>query len=441
MTKTNEATDLEGVCMYSTTIQRQQNTRTTSKLAIMIGSLFSFEMTFILYLFAGRFKADPRFSWIPVDLTALFFGLSVLIGIWIVAKRGGVLDKKPVILVFMYALLLLYVLFSYIWSPSDAYAGEKMGYLFTLTLWALAGPTLIISQERKRMIRFFSLLFAFALWMAIESTIAFMQASGSFITVLGGNYLGIGRVLGLASIVLFAYALFFAKGWKAKVIGYLLFFYFMFLMLNIGARGPLLAVVGSILFPLLLSWKPSIGDIRIKKHFVPIIIIILFAVMYGSYLFSTNQLPSTVSRLQVIFQSEDMGSSAGARMHYYEKAGELWGENVVFGHGVGSWPVLTTGMDERAYPHNIILELGVELGLIGVVLFVVMVGYALRQIKTYRTLQNNAWALLLLMLLINLLINAMISGDLNDNRYLLAFLGLFFFLNKESASLDRKGAI
>ena len=30
---------------------------------------WSFELSFVLFLFAGRFKLDPRFAWVPVDLT------------------------------------------------------------------------------------------------------------------------------------------------------------------------------------------------------------------------------------------------------------------------------------------------------------------------------------------------------------------------------------
>ena len=40
-------------------------------------TLLSFELCHVFFLFAGRIKADPRFGWVPFDLTALFFFLSV----------------------------------------------------------------------------------------------------------------------------------------------------------------------------------------------------------------------------------------------------------------------------------------------------------------------------------------------------------------------------
>ena len=40
----------------------------------------SFEGLFVLFLFARIYKSDPRFDWLPVDITALLFGLSILSG-------------------------------------------------------------------------------------------------------------------------------------------------------------------------------------------------------------------------------------------------------------------------------------------------------------------------------------------------------------------------
>jgi len=41
------------------------------------GYLLSFETTLVMLLFAGIYKDDPRFAWMPVDVTAVFFVLSL----------------------------------------------------------------------------------------------------------------------------------------------------------------------------------------------------------------------------------------------------------------------------------------------------------------------------------------------------------------------------
>ena len=39
----------------------------------ILRSIVSFETTLVLYLFASLYKGDPRFAWIPIDPTAMFF--------------------------------------------------------------------------------------------------------------------------------------------------------------------------------------------------------------------------------------------------------------------------------------------------------------------------------------------------------------------------------
>jgi hypothetical protein len=42
------------------------------------------EALMVLYVFAGIYKGDPRFAWMPVDPTGLFLALSVVIGSFII---------------------------------------------------------------------------------------------------------------------------------------------------------------------------------------------------------------------------------------------------------------------------------------------------------------------------------------------------------------------
>jgi hypothetical protein len=47
-------------------------------LCVAIGrGVMSFEVIFVLFIFAGLYKADPRLAWFPVDLTLLLFLVSV----------------------------------------------------------------------------------------------------------------------------------------------------------------------------------------------------------------------------------------------------------------------------------------------------------------------------------------------------------------------------
>jgi O-antigen ligase len=126
-----------------------------------------------------------------------------------------------------------------------------------------------------------------------------------------------------------------------------------------------------------------------------------------------------------------MGDSAAVRLDFYTAAVHLWATSPVFGHGIGSWPVLAGYGDQRAYPHNILLEIAVELGLVGLVLFVGLLAFALRALGPWHLVRQDPIRVLILMLFASMFINALVSGDLSYNRPLFAVLGLMAVAGKE----------
>ena len=58
--------------------------------------VFSFEVVFVLFIFAGLYKADPRLAWFPVDLTLLLFIVSVGFGrLDCSSTRYAAVQEKP----------------------------------------------------------------------------------------------------------------------------------------------------------------------------------------------------------------------------------------------------------------------------------------------------------------------------------------------------------
>ncbi len=131
---------------------------------------FSFELIFVLFLFAGRFKADPRLLWVPVDITALFFGLSVVVGFWILLRRGFRVSRKSFFLALLAVLFVTWVLVSLLWTPGHIYARQKSLFIATLTLWPFLACALIIAPDKRRLRRFFIVLALFTIWLVLETT-------------------------------------------------------------------------------------------------------------------------------------------------------------------------------------------------------------------------------------------------------------------------------
>lgn len=156
------------------------------------------------------------------------------------------------------------------------------------------------------------------------------------------------------------------------------------IMLMIRGRGPLLF---SLLF-LGIYLVIKIYKTRYIKTVFKIKKIVRFSVTFVIFLVASfsiyinnqkkiNTLVSfTVGRVDLLFPKDGnldkMGSSVTARVDLFKKSIDLISADFIkpiFGYGIGSYGVITNGIDERSYPHNIFLEIIVELGLFGFAIF------------------------------------------------------------------------
>jgi O-antigen ligase len=392
-----------------------------------------FEILLILYLFAGRYKADPRFEWVPVDLTALFWGLSVVAGLFVLWRQRFKVHRKSVLLVWLVLGFVGYAVVSLAWTPSRVYARQKVFYIATLTLWPLIACALIIAYDRRRLRRFLALLVVFSGWIAGESTLELLRSGGQgFIHALGGGYLGSGRVVGLGLLVVLGYGLFFEQKKLEKLGAVILIGWFLLVLLVLGGRAPLLATGAAALVPLSTGFRPvPSGKLAVQRSVVPLLVLIVLVVVIVVCLYSSGTMTTTLRRLNILF-SEGMESATQRRVELYIDAIRFWSEMPLLGHGIGAFPLLEGREDVRLYPHNLILEILVELGLVGLTLFGISVFSALKALGTLKTVRDDPWRLIVLMLFVNTFMNSMATGDISDNRIVFGVLGLMTLSGKGS---------
>ena len=196
-------------------------------------------------------------------------------------------------------------------------------------------------------------------------------------------------------------------------------------MLIDGGRGPLLAAIISALIPLVFSVNIKISNltIKVKPYIIPLVILIFSSGFFVLFLVESGYTTHTFNRL-LAFTQLGMGDSVEVRVQSYTHAIKYWNQAPFWGFGIGSWPVLYDSMDLRSYPHNIFLEILVELGLVGVVLFSAFILKACSYVAPLKSIADKQISITLLMLISFTLINAMISGDIPDNRDLFACIGL-----------------
>ena len=326
------------------------------------------------------------------------------------------------------------------WGPSSEYAQEKTVRLVVATGWALAGPALLIASDRDRTIKFIYIIAGFGMFAAV-STI-FVEAG--MISNPSANYLISGRVIGLGILVLAWFA--FISENILQRIGAVVGLIISAVALVIGGgRTPFVATIVSsaILAGLLAvqrSQTKSVGrgsfldsgyEISFS-HWMFMGVVGVVSIIVAIAIFVIGIVPRTIVRLLSI--STAPTSSFGQRLGYWDASIHEYPTAPIFGHGLGSWPAITPDV-AVGYPHNIILEVGVELGLIGLVLLSVVVVFGL--VSALRTMRNGTRPLswLILILVGFMAVNALISGDLNDNRYLFAMIGLL--ITPAIGSLDQ----
>lgn len=402
------------------------------------GSLLSFEFVFLCYLFAGVIKGHAALAWLPVDFTLLVLALAAAAGIRTVAQRGAP-PRDLTLLVICGVLLVFYADLSLLWSKGDVYAQDKAMRLSVLCLSALLGGALVSGREASRCRRFFWLSVGLSVVLAGEF-LCLQRVDPRLTTeMMGADSIGLGRTFAFGFLVIAGSLLWGRSGKLATLLQLALAGILLVGLMQTGGRGPLLS--GGAVFVLVLIRDLELGPgfFRVRRRLVwtgaGLGLFLVGLIGMGR----SGILLRTLDRLEVLFSSGG-GRSVQERIWFYQQAWSQWLQAPVFGHGLGSWPVLQGWPDFRAYPHNIILELLVELGLVGLLLFGLMVYLACRRLDVAR-LRRNPLLSLGVILTVAVFLNALVSGDLADNKILFGMIGLLAGLNREERSGTLSGAL
>ncbi|BDA59923.1 hypothetical protein NUITMVS1_13860 [Shewanella xiamenensis] len=127
----------------------------------------------------------------------------------------------------------------------------------------------------------------------------------------------------------------------------------------------------------------------------------------------------TISRMSLLF-AENKGESVETRFFLFEQALSMFNENIFLGGGFGSFGMYVFGEDVKLYPHNLILELASETGLLGALIFILFVLNLL--IKNW----NNQ---LFICVFVFSFLNLMKSYSFQDLRLFFGMLSIAMVLN------------
>jgi len=384
--------------------------------------LASGEFLFAAFLLANVFKsALPE---LPVDLNIIFLTLTILIALKRLTSKPYV-TKKAIHPILLFMGFVFLGLVSLIYSSSEVYGVQKILLLSSLTLWSLIGPFLLIDNKTS-LKKFLKSFMAIAIATSTYVLFDYFTSSdvGNFMRfgVDGTNSIGLGRAAALGAIVIIMLYLFNTNVLRIKKIFSLAGLATLILVLFLtGSRMALISLgVAMVIFLLVKTFEFTKDDVLINKSAMKVtfslIPIPLLMIPFS------NSIQTMLTRLGNLFNDSGFGSYS-QRTERFSLAYNVWKEGPIFGDGLGSYAIHYNGIDERYYPHNIILEIVSELGLVGIIVFAALLAlpFFLNNIFKSNYLQMCA-----LLMFIYTFLNANTTGDINDNRMMFTFLALLY---------------
>ncbi|MEN3036944.1 MAG: O-antigen ligase family protein [Candidatus Methanosuratincola petrocarbonis] len=387
---------------------------------------------FALFLFAGYFKADDRLAFVQerIDITLLLLSISVLVFLYQMIRNSfNLLIPCGFIWSALLFLLLGAIFIAGLLHTQNTHYGldKTMRFIF-LTGWAFFGAVFFVTDFLS--LKHFSwAVVAISTAMAIDALLSYSMGQVTFVTSLGSNYIALARATGLGLLTIVAFLLPAKQNIAVRFVLCFLATLNLFAALASGARGPVIALIISMVLFFLLSIH-GFPRLRVERFVFKLGVVALLAgillAVAGQELF-----PTLAYRYQILLT--EVGDSAATRLSFYQVAFDQWAKSPLWGGGTGQFGAAVTGEDVRLYPHNIFLELGAETGLLGVLVFTTLVCHSFIKGLICMYKRKSSFRISCRYLLVAfcfLLVNAMVSGDINDNRMLFCFITLLVATNR-----------
>jgi O-antigen ligase len=388
-------------------------------------AVVSFEMIVVLYLYSNVFQAllPP----LPIDSTVVFFVLSVGVGGLVVLREGIYL--RGFYLVVALVPYLLWAALSLAWTPSRILVYDNLKLLFSVDLWLLITGAMIIAHKRERMMRFLALT-------ALMSLVVALLGLGIYVKYGSFKYAGwgIGRVYNewgrAAANGTVVFLMLFLRSRLASarqlVVGALLGLCMAFIFVS-SSRSALLSVaLPAVVFMAVNAAPAGRRGFALSRAQILLLLFVAMVVTAVVALISSGYQIDTMQRLMKVFnQAENTDILLQAnRFDYYKAALHYFLQSPLIGNGVRSFTVMHRGFEsEGVHAHNIFLELLGDTGVVGFVLFMLLLLMAARPLSFAR-LRSDPMLLCVVMLFACRFTAAMFGNDLAYQHPLFLAIGL-----------------
>jgi len=378
------------------------------------------EIALGLFFLVGLVKGDPSLASTPVDLTVLI-GVTVQFAVCyrLFIKRQTLSLPAEY---FFYVPLLGMMVLSLTYAPSLTGALDKLLRFVCLTGIGIIAPFVLFDDLRKIM-RFFVVLILGGIGIGVNS-----------LTMLGGEERmvspsGLNTELGAASAValILIWGLIFPRlSLVRRILLYPVLGLLGIALIGSGGRFANVAAAVGVL----------IGAFLCRKLFWDLLIV------GGAGIAALPFLWIPQASFDYLHSLWHPSQAMGTRHDLMWLGVRMFSEHPFLGVGAQGFRYLSPNPITYNYPHNLILELGSEMGVVAAMAFLVLAFCAFREaIRQLRDplFRNNpivsSLVSTVLLLLVYVFLDAMVSGDINDMRFMWFVFGLPYVLRSLVAGL------
>lgn len=374
----------------------------------------------LVLLGIGNIVLPPQFlAAIPVDYLLIFGGVCA---VRVITRLDVLISSHHW---FAISFFLLSVIPGIVGSDRSTYGMNKI-ITFILFMLFCAACSVILERERFAISVFRILFWLSAIASVFVMFAADLSSTGERVSIFGLNPIGIARVSGIATVV--GVGLILARRYRNS--GELLVLAFgsvagLAATTVTGSRGPFIAVFLTLFVLVLIANR--VGRFGLMQ----IGLMLIAAVGALVWLFASGR--GATGRLT---SGGDTGRSV-----FFGDALDV-GFKSPIGIGWGDLPGVLTGYsnsDGILYPHNIVIEIFVEGGVVALLGFFVLAVTALRTSAVSAFDKQNHMSPLVFAFLIFTLINAQFSSDIVGNRVMWFAIALSLYIGKHHRREDAVG--
>lgn len=338
--------------------------------------------------------------------------------------------------------LSLYMLFAIYALVSFFLIGEKLNDLFTIRTLVLVNPVFLILallclQNKNDVIKILYLLsfsyFIISIWSLIQGNISLSSNNQQniFMNIGDGFYQTINMYLGLFAIC--NLGLLSSNNKFISVISKILILLSVIGMFIIGGRSSVVALVAIFLIYYINILKSFTFTLSyILKSIILIIIVVALMAFYFAEITQILNASITWQRFMMLTNEGD----ESLRIFLFSNSIALFFSDVktmLFGAGINSFPVYIGYNTTDIFPHNIILELLAEYGIIGTIIFTALAGYiiSIRNKILGSTFGDCIDEQIIFLIFIYILINDLFNGALRTSWMFIFFMFLLIPSRKD----------